>query len=211
MIVSRIVKPIYPAAFERIRDRIAEILKAEIAAQVLITYDISLEDISIVTESINPMDKSNLPVINVSFAAATYADKDYSGQSMIRATPYVYNIDVYTNAKTSVAQSGDYSSAKLQQKILGICRYILEDPQWKTLGYDVAPKCQPFIERVYCSEINIASWGRNDAENSIFGRITFNVVATETNALEDVPIIQGQTTVFNLANSNNNGFTTVTV
>lgn len=191
--MSKINTLITNQAFELIRDRIGEILIDEIGNQVQLSYD-SMIDADILIESINPADNTALPIINISFIAGIYDNKDYK---QVRANPYTYNIDVYTNGKTKTGKQGDFLAAKALQKIIGICRYILENPIYKTLGYQ-----SPFIERVYISRIDIANIGKNDAINSMMGRLTFNVVVNEQAQLIIPPLIDGYDTAVKIDNSN---------
>jgi len=185
--MSKITEIIPRHNFELIRDRIGEILKDEINHQFVLTYDAEI-DADILIENINPEDKERLPVINISFASGNYSLKDYHGN--IKGS-YIYNIDFYTNAKTNSAKDGDYRAAIRLQKLIGLCRYILDNPIYKTLGY-----AAPLIHRVYCGDINIANSGRNDAVNSMMGRMTFNVEVQESMLLIQPSLIAGfETTV----------------
>lgn len=193
--MALILETIQPQAFEIIRDRIAAILKDEINRQALLTYDAILNVLNISIEGINPEDKTELAKINVCLSNGNYEAKDYG--SAARANPYQYNIDVYTNAKTTPSIDGDYSAAKTAQKILGLCRYILEHSIYKTLGF-----IPGFIERVYCNDINIRDESKNDALNSYMGRLTFNVVAIENCQLVIPQLLQGYQTTATLGNTN---------
>lgn len=180
-------------AFELIRDRIAAILNDEIANQFLLTNDHSLK-LKVVTESINPVNTPNLPVVNVNFASGKYDSKNYGGS--ISASPYTYNIDVYTHSNTIGNYDGSYLSAIALQKILGVCRYALEHSAYKTLGF-----VAPFIQRVYCSEVDIANSGKNDMLNSMMGRLTFNVDAIEITGLKIPETIVGYETIVKIENT----------
>lgn len=196
--MSKINIPIPSSSFELIRDRIATILKDELSNQYMISnYDDSI-DAEVLIEAINPEDKEELPVVNVSLAADKFSLKDYAGE--VKGS-IVYNIDVYTNAKTDENAYGDYKSARALQRMLAFCRYILENPVYKTLGYT-----PPFIQRVYISDMNIANKGRNDALNSMMGRLTFNVEVNENVTLLNAQLIDGFDTTVKLANSSKGYF-----
>lgn len=176
---------IIPAqGFELVRERIAAILIDEISNQVVLSYDTSI-DAEVLIESINPQDKEFLPAINVSLATGTWLNQNQGSKD----GTYIYNIDCYTNAPSTEDSAGDYLANAQLQKILGICRAILENPIYKTLGFT-----PPFIHRVFCSDINFANAGKNDALNSVMGRITFTVTVTE-NTLNPTPsLIEGYDT-----------------
>lgn len=170
--MSLIANVIGPQSFEIIRERIALILKSELANQVLLSYDTSI-DASVRIENMNPNDKLELTLVNISFASGNYDNKNYGGSK--RANPYVYNIDVYANGKADALNSGDYNANVLLQKLIGICASILDNPVYMVLGL-----ANPLVERVYVSEINIANTNKTDAFSTCWGRITFNVVVVET-------------------------------
>lgn len=164
--------------FEIIRDRIGAILLIEIDNQVLMGADYSI-DPEIFVERSNPIDKVENPCINISLAQGSYDNKS---QGAVRGT-YTYNIDVYTNAKSGVTP-GDQKATLKMQKLLGICRAILENSVYKTL--DFAP---PFINRTLCAEINIRANSTPDSFNTAMGRLSLTVVANEdTEFLEAIPI-----------------------
>ena len=77
---------------------------------------------------------------------------DYDNMDVVdtRGT-YTYFIDVFTRAKETDAEKGDTIAALKLQRILGIVRTILEDPQYRTLTF-VAPS----IEHTEIKEISIS-------------------------------------------------------
>lgn len=193
--MGKIVSPIPVSAFELIRDRIADILIDEIEQQAILTYEPLFDKAEVVVEDINPEDKADLPSVNVTWASATYDSKDYSGA--VRANPYVFHVDVYTNAKSTKTIDGSYSSAKKMQMMLRVIRGILENPIYKTLGYK-----PPYIQRVFISNISLSNAGKNDAMNTMMGRIVFNVVVAENVDLIVPQLIQGYDTTIRIGESN---------
>jgi hypothetical protein len=66
------------------------------------------------------------------------------------------------------------ASIKLH-KLLGICRAILENPKYRTLGF--AP---PSLQRVTVADINIEEpQNTQDGSSVIMGRLTFDVSVCE--------------------------------
>lgn len=193
--MPKILSIISPQAFELIRDQIAAILADEIDYQGVLSYDPDFLNMIVFVEGNNPEDKEDLPLINVSLATGSWPDrKAYNGQ--IKGN-YIYNIDVYTNSPSSSDNEGDeirgdnLSGVKLQ-KILGICRAILENPIYRNLGY-----ASGFIERVAMNDLNIRAESKNaDALNTRMGRLTFQVEVQENvNLLNANPLLEWTTSV----------------
>ncbi len=185
--MSKIIKTIDPASFEYVRDRLLEILVSELDGQYLLTYDVELDNISVYLEKNAPVDKTELSSIIISLAVGTYSNKN---QGSVDGS-YMYHIDVFANSKTSPVKSGDTASSIKLQKIMRVCRGILEDPIYKTLGFVAG-----FILKTYVSEFNIAPGNKEDALNSSMGRISFTVVANESSKLLVPSLIAGyETTV----------------
>lgn len=183
--MSKITAKITRQGWEYIRDRIAEILADELNAQVTMDYPSVDIDAQVWVERTNSFDKTELPAINVSLATGSWENKNQGSQD----GTYIFNIDCYALAKTKGADSGDTLSAIKVQRLLGICRYILEDPIYKTLGFE-----PPFIMRTGCKDVNIASPPNEDEKNVAMGRITFSVTANEKNQLLVPKLIAGYKT-----------------
>jgi hypothetical protein len=181
------------ANFEIIRDRIALILAEEIDNQAVLTYDADLEAVEVFLERTKAFDKTEVPCINVSLATGNFSNKHQGYQDGV----YTFNIDIYTNAQSTDAEDGDVLSTLSNHKLLRICRYILEDPQYKTL--DFAPG---FIGNTMCTEINIANAERMDEFNHIMSRISFSVKSFENNALKIANAIDGYKTTLKIIESN---------
>lgn len=178
--------------FEVVRDRIAEILAIEIDTQAQLSYEAYLDLVSVYTEIANPVDKVDLPCVVVSYANTSFSNKSQGSEDGLD----VYHIDVYTSAKTTATNPGDKIAALRCQKLLGLCRYILADPIYKTLGLTA-----PSISRVYNSEINIGQISQSDAINTCMGRLTVNVVCNESNKFITPSLIAGYTTSVQLDES----------
>lgn len=183
--------------FEVIRDAIAAILLTEFVGQTELRatiippiVDPKLDFITkIWLERFTPFDKTELPAINVYLSNGDYISKEYSGKV---TAEYTYIIDVYSSAKTTADGSGDTLAAITLQKITGMCRAILENPQYRTLTL-----ARGIIGRLGVSEFSISKFEPNgDAANTIMGRISFNVMAIETAELQSgVPMEIATTTM----------------
>lgn len=182
--MSKLINVIVPEqGFEIVRNRIGEILSDEFENQALnYNPDISAK---IFVERTQHFDKTELSAVNVCLATGNYGNKH---QGSVVGT-YQYNIDVYVSAKTKNDDKGDVLAAKKLQRLLGFCRYVLEDPYYKTLGF--APG---FIARVFAGGIAIAQPEDKDAANVMMGRLIMNVILTETNSLSTPKLIAGYET-----------------
>lgn len=159
-----------PQKFEIIRDRIGEILGDEFANQYSLTLNADL-DLAVWVERFIPFDESELPAINVSLATGAFGGH---AQGTTEGT-YTYFIDVHTKAASTDDDKGDSLASMKLQKILGICRAILENPKYKTLGFTA-----PIIFFRKCETLSISDPGKQDAASAVMGRIGFSVKTTET-------------------------------
>ena len=168
--MSKITQEIPPQGFELIRDKIGEILADEILAQFAIHSDPE-RDATVFVERITPIDKTEMPLINV-----LYSRSGYDNNSAINSDgKNTYNIDVYTSAKTKIAKRGGAESMLRLGRILGIIRAILESPFYLTLGFTT-----PFIMSTEVTSIEIQDPRDNqDAANTVMGRLIFVVEAAE--------------------------------
>jgi hypothetical protein len=180
-------------AFEVVRTRIWEILKDELHNQAVVSGDYELEP-SVEIESTNPyIDKEEVPIVSVSLANGKYSNK-HQGSS---TGSYQYFIDVFTNSKIKENAPGDYLASVKMQRLLGLCRYILEDPVYKTLAFT-----PPFISRVFVSTIDIAANPqKDDTRFNSMGRLTLDVTVNEQNDLKVPPSIQGYDTNATIGNT----------
>ncbi len=159
--MSVIDAAIPPQSFERVRDIIGAILADELSAQKILTYDeVSVKGVWI--ERTSAFDKEEVPAVNVALLRG-----DPRQQSNIHVDGvYRYAIDCYTKAKATDAVEGDQRAMYKLHRLLGVCRSILEDPKYKTLG--VAP---PFLGNRHIESLGIADPGKQDATNTMMGRL----------------------------------------
>jgi len=159
--------------YELIRDRIALILGIELANQFVLNGEDFAPDVYL--ERTNPFDKTELPAVNVSLASGNYDNKN---QGDSRNTVQ-FHIDVYTSSPSTNSIKGDKQSMFNCQRLIGICRAILENPVYKTLDFE-----PPSISRSSCDSFGFGKPAENDAQNITQGRIIFSVVCHETTELK---------------------------
>lgn len=185
-------QPIGEQSFEIIRDRIGLILADEIDNQATLTYDPDL-DLTVWVERTVSFDKSELPAVNISLARGTY-----EGQTAIQTDgTYLYNIDVFVNSVSKNNISGDVDSKFKLHKILGVCRAILENVQYKTLGFPPA-----FVMNRHIVDLNIADTSAQDGNYTSMGRLVLSVRVPENSQIPSAELIAGISTSIKLSQSN---------
>lgn len=179
--MSNIAGLIQPQAFELIRDRIGEILADELPAQYALSDDETWLNAQVWVDRYIPFDKSELPAVNVSLVRG-----EYDGQTAIQSDgTYLYNIDAYVGAKTEGNSRGDALAMSRLQRLLGVCRAILESSHYITLGFD-----RPFVMNRKVLSIGIADPDKSHADSSVMGRLQLQVKVPE-NVETITPNVQG--------------------
>ncbi|MGB0881421.1 MAG: hypothetical protein ACPGSO_00600 [Vicingaceae bacterium] len=187
--MALINKEIQEQSFELIRDRIAEILSIEITNQYNLFNNEDL-NLKVWLERNTPFNHSELPSINVSLSEGIF-DQNTTTRS---DGTYTYFIDVYHKGKTDENESGYLKSNRSNQRVLGVVRYILEDPQYKRLGF--APG---FIGGRNVRNFQISEPTNSQDSTSItMSRIVFEVRSTEVEELLDAEIIKSAITSLTL-------------
>lgn len=185
-----ITLPIPAQGFEQIRDRIADILIEEIEHQRTLVSGFG--HVSYFLERTIPISHTEMPAINVALATGSHDGKSAVTSSKI----YNYHIDCYYKSAATYENDGDTLSAVNMQRLLGVCRAILENPVYRTLGF-----ANPFIKRVFVSSISIADTNTNDTISVSMGRITFTVELPENMELGTGQVLDQYRTKINIGTS----------
>jgi hypothetical protein len=189
--------PILPQNFEIVRDRIAEILVTEIENQITQGYDPLLEDVQVFPERIIPLDDTHMPCICINLNRGNFGVKTMAGSAM---GEYVYQIDAYGKASSEVSGDditpADYLAAVVCQRLLGLARAILEDPQYRTLGY-----AAPSISSVRFSDMLFEEPRSGSDFTMVQGRLNFYVTVNESCSLLTAELLTGHTSELRLGNS----------
>lgn len=167
--------------FEKIRDRICEILVTEFANQYFITGD-ELFNLVIWKERFIAFDKTELPAINVFFNNATYSEKDINNSFGENR----FSIEIVTNAKHTDTERGDTKASEKLQKILRIVRYVLENPNYLTLDFVRGFISSTAIESIRATQPN----STGDGMHTITGQAIFKANLKESNG--DIAGIPGE-------------------
>lgn len=193
--MSLIYNAIPEQNFEKILNRIGEILKEELDTQFLLTYDTDLEDIPVYKERAIPFSHVELPAVNVLLHGGEFSEQSQPNtQGTYRyliectyAAPGEDGDDVETGR-------GDTISKIKLNRLMGLIRAILEDPKYKTLGFAAPSIGRRFIERMYFMKTI-----HQDAEHVWIGRLEFVVKAPEYPAALSIPVpLVGADTVVKL-------------
>ncbi len=191
--MSKITDEILPQNFEIIRDRIVLILTTELAGQFVITGN-EENNATVELEKGNPVDAGETPLVDVSIERA-----QFDGHTAISTDDTViYSIDCYHKAKSTIGTQGDISSNLKLERLMGICRAILENPIYKQLDFDdpeLPSPSNPINHRKFVAmEINRAQ--KPDAANAVMGRLSFSVkVQEQTQLLLGLPLAGSDTKV----------------
>lgn len=162
-----------PQSFEIVRDRIGRILADEILNQFQISYNPDLRA-KVWNERFIPFDKTETPAINVGVLEGSY-----DGQTVIQSDgTYKFYIDCYFSSKSDSNTSGDTRAMLKLQRLLGVCRAIIEDSRYKTLGFSTPPG---FVmhRRITSMQIENPRQKEHDAESNVMGRLTLEVKLPE--------------------------------
>ena len=139
-------------------------------------------DMEVWLERFVPFDKEEVPALNVGLATGAFSGHT---QKTTDGT-YTYFIDAYAKAESTGNDKGDTKANIKLQRLLGMIRAILENPRYKTLGFN-----PPSIFNRHCESLSIAEPGKQDATSSVMGRITFLVKVPETVELIS-PVLLGR-------------------
>jgi len=174
--------------FEPIRDQIGAILFMEFENQYL-NYNPNCQIDGVYVERKAPIDKEELAFINVTVISGAFDNKSAGRKDGI----YQYAIDVFAKKPSEEGKPGDQESQIYMERLLGICDYILEDPQYKTLGFAAGA-----IGHHGVVEMQIRDQNPNDASNVAMGRLIFTIKVIEVNALKFAPQLLTATTAVSL-------------
>lgn len=180
-------------SFEIIRTRVFDILVDELSGQT------AMAGVGVYAERTVPFDSSELPAINIKVAQIDNSNK-HQGQSR---QEQVFTIDSFALGVSGDDSRGDFLAALEAQKIAGVCRYILEDTRYKTLGF-----VPPFIEKVFVRSLSFTDHNTNDTEYIQQVRIELVVQAPEINQLVPPRLLEGYQTEVTLDNSDSGFFRT---
>ena len=161
--------------FEHVNERIVEILKLELENQK--TLQGFQDPVNVYNERLDAFNHSEVLMINTMFDGSNSND----GSQKSTQGNVTFFVDIYSTGKSSPNRDGGKDSASRLHKFLGMCRYILSDAQYRTLGFEPGT-----IGGVYVESIQIANLENVSSAYDTMGRITVSV-----RLREDQPLITG--------------------
>ena len=159
--------------FEIIRDAIVSILGVEYANQYTLNNTLPNID-KIWTERFIPFDsETEVPTINVSIDRGDYDNETIKKQD----GTYLFNIDIYTNASTTVDTPADKAAMISMSKVVGKVRAILSNPVYQCAGSILGLQGVFYskVERFFIADKRTV----RDALSDVVGRLQFTVKAIE--------------------------------
>lgn len=163
--------------FENIRDAIGRLLTAEFANQAILVggFDYGL---NIFLERTAPIDKEDLPVINIVYVDSTDIDENTSFTSVFDNK---YLIEIYSSGEADANSPGDLKAALLNSHLMGMVRAILMNNENRYLDFTDKFIQSRKVQTMTRTQPRIA----NDAENTISGTLEVHYIAEETTELKE--------------------------
>lgn len=173
---------------ELVRNAVGAILKVELDSQYTNHYNEESQVEAFGIERTNPLDFTETSYINVSLDNSAFIDKNYGGA--VTAEVKIY-ITAMTRSKSGPGYRGDEKSRRKCIRLLNMCRFILDDPQYKTVDFEPG-----FVNTVGCQSFEMTDAEKYDSTLMSMGQLVFSAVLTENNRLLDgVPLMQSITSV----------------
>lgn len=192
-----ITEPIGSQGFERVANRIAEILVEEIANQKEIqSFE---ENVEVFLERIEPFDKSEDVMISVAFR-----EGDYDGQNQRDVQgSYMFFIDLFTSGMGIGEVSPSVVAKDKLYRYLGLIRYILSSAKITTLGFPPGLIGGKYVKKITLDTdySNFGNHSNYDGAYIRFCRIIFIVRVQENQLLWQGIPLQGNDTQITYENT----------
>lgn len=178
--------------FEKVANRIAEILTIEIAKQ----QDLQglEEDVNVYIERIQPFNKSEDVSISVYLKGGVYegyTERDTQGE-------YQFYIDLYTSSVGNRTENPSIVSKNKNYKYIGLIRYILSSTKYMTLGFPPGLIGGKYVKSI-SQDLEFANFGAEPSKDGSFirfSRVLFIVRVQENQAMWDaIPLLGNDTNI----------------
>lgn len=187
--------------YEKVRDKIAQIILTELPAQGVLRGDAYIGGINkVYIERGWPADMEELPMINVtldktSFTQLTQVNNDFEAE---------YNIHIYGNVKSSTGGRGDEGSSKMVAKIAGLIEGIISYGGYSTLGfpYPTSGNEEGISGREVYETLYLNPNDTNDANPIFRSVVRVKVMGNQPLNLDALNTLEGVDTQACLFNSN---------
>lgn len=173
---AKITEIIAEQSFEILTKEVGAILLLELDNQITLqSYDV---DLGVFIERIEPVDKSEDVVVNVSLNNVNYDNhNEFESQGT-----HTFNVDVYAFGEASTDETANDNVRLKLQKITGWIRYVLQSTKYKTLGF-----VPGLVGGTYVQSINFDdSFGKEDGAMTRMSRLVFSVRASEFQDPDDI-------------------------
>lgn len=179
--------------FELIRDAIGRVLAAELANQKTLQGDDGI-DINIFLERTCPLDKEELPALNI-----IYADTEFTEEPTVFTSlgDNKYLIECYVNSASDSTSDGDKKAAVKLAGIMGMIRAILMNSRYLYLDFTEKFIQARKVKTIARTQPRIS----NDALNTISGTVEVHYMAEEVTELETGTVEGYLETVVKLSNT----------
>lgn len=179
---------IQPQSYEIARNAIGSILTDELLGQYQLTGN-ELVNATVWKERYVPFDaKTEMPAINVKLASGAYSNKD---QKLVDGE-YKFYIAGYVYSANDSNGTGDKDANLVLQRLLGLCRSILENPIYNNLNLD-----RPFIKNTRVGNLVLGVTDETlGTENIVCGYLEYFVTVPEyINLITPLPLLNSTTQV----------------
>lgn len=177
--------------FEKVTNRIAEILIVEIANQQdLQNFD---DDVNVFIERMQPFSRSEDVSISVYLKGGSYeghTTKNSQGE-------YQFFIDLYTSSVATQKDNASVVSKNKNYRYLGLIRYILSSGKYLTLGFPPGLIGGKYIQSI-SQDLEFANFGAEPSKDGSFirfSRVLFVVRVQENQDLWDSIPLYGNDTI----------------
>lgn len=163
---------------EIIQEQGFELITKQLGAIMLLELTNQLElqkchiDLGVFLERIEPIDKSEDVVVNVSLNSINY---DEHNEFEVHGA-HTFNLDVYSFGEETIDKTSSTDVRIKIQKIVGWVRYILSSTKLKTLVFEPG-----LISGTYIQSVNFDdTYGKEDGSMTRMARVVFLVRAFES-------------------------------
>lgn len=187
-----ITEEIGAQGFEKVGNRVAEILTVEIANQQrLQCFE---DDVEVFIERMQPFSRAEDVSISVYLKGGSYeghTQRDSQGE-------YQFYIDLYTTSAGNQKENASVASKNKNYRYLGLIRYILSSGKYPTLGFPPGLIGGKYVKRID-QDLEFANFGAEPSKDGSFirfSRVLFVVRVQENQLLwEGIPLYGNDTKI----------------
>jgi hypothetical protein len=188
--------PIGQQNYEIIRERIVEILGAELDNQSIINPSIPELDVEVWMERVIPYEENELKpaAVNVLFDNGEF---DNNSRVMTDGT-YTYFIEIYSKAANTPGRDGDELARARSTRLAGVIRQILMSTQYSALGFAPGVIRNRQVQNILSYRFTSEDIPR-DTNHVAVTRITFTVISNESELTSAIVPLGGTDTAVRIS------------